>query len=44
MEFRRSESATNNKFRSGQIGDWGGDYGIDVVFGLETRLESVFTL
>ena len=44
MEFRRSKSATSNEFRSGQIGDWGGDYGIDMVFGLETRLESAFTL
>ena len=44
MEFRRSESATSNEFRSGRIGDWGGDYGIDAVFGLEMRLESVFTL
>ena len=44
MEFRWSKSATSNEFRSGRIGDWRGDYGIDVVFGLKMRLESVFTL
>ena len=44
MEFRQSESATSNEFRSGWIGDWGGDYGIDAVFGLEMHLKSVFTL